>query len=629
MFCNLIVRHMSRFRFFAQATSLALTVAFAATAWAASSPASSTPNAGAATAPHTPQKVLRLAFIAAETGFDPVRISDEYSNEIVSHMIEPPLTFDFLADPVRLVPLTAAALPEHSPDYKVWTIHIQPSIYFADDPAFNGKKRELTAADYAYSIKRYYDARWKSPQYSFFRTKEILGLEALRQHALDTREPFDYDAPVAGLQTPDRYTLRITLGRPDPQFAWALTNPNYFGAVAREVVERYGIDVDAHPVGTGPFKLAEWRRSSKTVLVRNPNFREVYYDAHPAADDAAGQAILKKLKGRRIPMVDRIEFNIIEASQPLWLSFLNGDLDELSLPNEFAPMAIPGGKLAHNLVKKGIGMQRELAADHTYVFFNMEDPVLGGYTPDKIALRRAISLAYDNDLEVSRVRRGLAMPATQQVVPHTIGYDPTKNYGFSEYDPGRAQALLDLYGYVDKNGDGWRDMPDGSPLVLHFATQDGDLSRQFNELWDRAMKAIHVRMVFDQGKWPDQLKLAEGGKLQIWSLGNTAISPDPSYFLHEAYGPESGSNNLERFKLPAYDDLVTRIDQLPDGPERQKLLEKAQALLAVYMPQKPQVYRIGVYLTQPWLVGFRHHPFAQDIGRYVDIDTTKLPADSH
>lgn len=360
---------MGWIRTLVQATSLALSLMTAAQA--ADAPAS---------AP-TGTKVVRYAFNAAETGFDPARISDIYSNQVLSHIFEAPLTYDYLARPAEVRPLTAAALPEHSADFTVWTVHIRPGIYFADDPAFKGVRRELTAADYAYAIKRYYDPRWKSPVYSEYREYHVLGLEELRQKALDTRRPFDYDAPVAGLQTPDRYTLRVTLGRPNPMFMLTMANTNSFGAVAREVVEAYGEDVDAHPVGTGPFRLAQWRRSSLIVLERNPGYRDDSYDAHPAADDAEGQALLARFKGRKLPMIDRLEFAIIEQPQPTWLSFLSRDFDLVITPLEYAPIAAPGGHLAPNLAKQGIQLERVLRSDHAYTYFNMNDPVVGATPP--------------------------------------------------------------------------------------------------------------------------------------------------------------------------------------------------------------------------------------------------------
>ena len=79
----------------------------------------------------------------------------------------------------------------------------------------------------------------------------------------------------------------------------------------------------AHPVGTGPFRLLSWKRSSRIVLERNPRFREVYYDEQAPADNPEAQLLAARLKGRRLPMVDRVEVAIIEEKQPTWLAFLN------------------------------------------------------------------------------------------------------------------------------------------------------------------------------------------------------------------------------------------------------------------------------------------------------------------
>jgi ABC-type transport system substrate-binding protein len=140
-----------------------------------------------------------------------------------------------------------------------------------------------------------------------------------------------------------------------------------------------------HPVGTGPFRLAEWRRSSRIVLAKNPTYREHFYDAEPNDDDAEGHALLQRFKGRRLPMVDKVEIAIIEQSQPRFLSFINGEQNFLErLPTEFADQAIPKGKIAPNLAKQGIRAFRVASADITLLVFNIEDPVVGGYTPEKV-----------------------------------------------------------------------------------------------------------------------------------------------------------------------------------------------------------------------------------------------------
>ena len=268
-----------------------------------------------------PNKVLRWAFEIAETGFDPPQTSDWYSAYVFANIFDTPLTYDYLARPVKLKPNVLEAMPDVSPDGLVYTLKFRKGIYFADDAAFNGQKRELVAADLAYSMKRLFDPKTRSPNLSYLDGK-IAGMEKVRQKQRNSGV-FDYDMPVEGFELVDRYTLRIKLVAPDYNFLYILAYNGACAIVAREVVEKYATDIMAHPVGTGPYKLESWKRSSKTVLVANPGFREEYWEAEPNADDAKGQEIAKKMRGKRLPMVGRIEFYVIEETQPRWLSFRN------------------------------------------------------------------------------------------------------------------------------------------------------------------------------------------------------------------------------------------------------------------------------------------------------------------
>src|SRR5690348_1694522 len=112
--------------------------------------------------PPSGEKVLRYAFVAAETSFDPAVVSDLYSRIVTAHVFEALYRYDYLARPSKVVPHTATAMPEVSDDFRTWTIRIRPGIFFADDPAFDGKPRELVAADYVYAWKRFFDPALKS-----------------------------------------------------------------------------------------------------------------------------------------------------------------------------------------------------------------------------------------------------------------------------------------------------------------------------------------------------------------------------------------------------------------------------------------------------------------------------------
>jgi ABC-type transport system substrate-binding protein len=573
-----------------------------------------------------PPKVLRVAFQVAETSFDPAKINDLYSRTVTPHIFEALYGYDHLARPVKIKPLTAAAMPEVSSDFRAWTIRLRPGIYFADDPAFKGQRRELVAQDYVYSIKRFFDPANRSPVYGSLHDEGILGLDELRNESLARKRPFDYERQAEGLRALDRYTIRFRLDKPRPRFLYTLAASDLLGAVAREVVEHYGKEIDAHPVGTGPFRLKQWRRSSLIVLERNPGFRDMRYEAEPAADDVEGQAILARMKGRRLPIIDEVEVAIIEENQPRWLAFLNAQTDMIGtkaapLPAEFINVAVPGGRLVATLGKRGVHVERVLNADIAFTYFNMEDPMVGGYTPDKVALRRAISLAYDVEREIRLVRKGQAVPAQSRVVPHTSGYTTAFKSEMSEYDPARAKALLDMYGYVDRDGDGWREMPDGSPLVLRMATQPDQRSRQLDEEWKKNLTAVGLRVAFVPQKWPENLKAARAGKLMFWQLGLSAAGPDDGQpMLAALYGPQAGGQNFARFKLPAFDALYDRMGELEDGPERDALFLQAKRLSTAYMPYKARLHTVETDLVYPWLIGYRRPLFWQEWWHLVDLD---------
>ena len=566
--------------------------------------------------------ILRVPFLVAETGFDAVRISDLYSATVIAHIFEALYRFDPLAAPAKVRTLTAAALPEASDDFRVWTVRVRPGIYFADDPAFKGQRRELVAEDYVYSFKRYFDPETKAPGYSAMREEGLIGLDELRAAALKNKTRFDYDTPTEGLRALDRYTLQFRLREPRPRFLESnLCNSGGRGAVAREVVEFYGDTIPEHPVGTGPYRLKSWRRSSRIVLERNPGFREMLYDAEPSADDAQGQAWLARFKGRRLPFNDGVEITILEEEQARWLSFLNGQVDFVRVPGSFANVAVPGGTLAPNLAKRGISARRYVNSDFTMSWFNMEDPVVGGYAPEKVALRRAIGLAYNIGHEIRIVRRGQAIAAQAPMPPGTFGYDPALRSENSVYDPARAKALLDTYGYLDRDGDGWRELPNGRPLVLQMATQGSQIERQFDETWQKSMAAVGLRIKFDVAQWPENMKAARVGKLAMWSLGASARTPDAQGALGYMYGPGVGSDNLARFKLPAFDAIYNRLSLLPDGPERAALFVQACNLVTAYMPYKVHVHRVYTDLNHPWLIGYRQNLFRNECWQFIEVDT--------
>jgi ABC-type transport system substrate-binding protein len=575
--------------------------------------------------PAAAEKVLRWAFQVAETGFDPVQVNDVYSAIIFGHIFDAPLTYDYLARPFKLKPATVAALPEVSADGKIWTVRLRPGIYFADDPAFRGKKRELTAQDYVYSLKRHFDPKNKSPNF-YLLDKRIVGMDAIRKQALAGGK-FDYDREVEGLRAIDRYAFRIVLTEPTPNLRYYLAYCNLSCAVAREVIEAYPDRTMEHPVGTNAYRLTQWKRSSRMVLERNANYREDFYAEEAPADDPQAQAIAAKMRGKRLPLIDRVEVYIIEEPQPRWLAFLNREHDLIErVPAEYVNIAAPEGKLAPNMQKQKIQLDRTNELDLTFFYFGMDHPVVGGYTPEKVALRRAISLAFDTDEAIRAIYRGQAIAAQSTVPPQAYGADPDLAGPLAEFNPAKAKALLDVYGYVDRDGDGYRESPDGSKLVLEVATTPDSQGKQLDELWHKFMERVGLRTEFRKAKWPEHLRDSRAGKLMIWTLGWLATDPDADTFYVVLYGPNKGQSNLSRFDLPAWNALYDKAKMLSNSPERDQLYREMDKLFFAYAPVRPIAHRIVTGLTQPWVIGYRRNQVMREFWKYLDIDESVLQA---
>ena len=568
------------------------------------------------------RKVLHAAFTIAETSFDPVLGWDAASESVIEEISETMLEYEYLARPVKLSPLTLERLPEISDQGATYLCRIRKGIFFAPDPAFKGKPRELIAADYAYSMKRLLDPALHSPWTWILEGKLVGGDEM--QAAAKKRGKLDYDAPIVGLQVVDRYTLRIRLTRPDYTFAYLLAMPAT-AAVARETVEAYGTDFGAHPVGTGPYLLREYQRSNRIVLEANPGFRKLIFDESVPSnrDDAA---IARLLRGRQLPAIPRIEIVVIEEGQPRWLAFLRGEVDYLQpFPLDFVEELLVNGKLRPELAAKGIQHELLLRPNTWWAYFNMEDPVVGGYTPEKVALRRAIGMAFNTDEFIRVLYHDRAVPARGPVPPDIAGFDPGHRTQAQAYDPAAARALLDRFGYKDRDGDGYRELPDGKPLVIEHWSTPTSRERQIDELWKKNMDAIGIRMAFKKDKLPELRKMARAGKIQMRQDGWNADYPDADNFMQLLYGPNIGQANDSRFNLPEFNALYEQSRKLPDSPERTKLFNRMTDLVIAYAPWKLTHHLLEDHVVQPWVIGYKYNAFNVHPWQYLDLDLSRRP----
>lgn len=572
-----------------------------------------------------PSKVLRVAFPSDISGLDPAGTQETYASAVQNRIFDALYVWDYLARPYRFVPSVATGMPEISADGRTWTIRIKPGIYFADDPAFGARRRELTAADFVYAWKRLVDPRVRSPNSDLLQGK-IVGLDALADQAKASGR-FDYDAEVAGLRAPERYTLRIELVAPDYTFFHLMNNPA-LRAVAREVIEKYADPSGRamnHPVGTGPYRLNDWQPGRHIILEANPGYREERFPVAPADADPTTRAIAESMKGKRLPQVGRVEVAIVEETNPRVLMFNAGELDMLDIPGDVAPKMLDAkGALLPEFTARGMRLERLTELAVTFAYFNMEDPVVGGYTPDKVALRRAICSAYNVPDEIRVVRNGQALPATQPLPPGVEGH--VRGYaGLAAYDPAGARALLEKFGYRDRNGDGLRELPDGRALVIRQTTLVGAVYRNYDDLWLRSMRDVGIRMDFQVQSFPEAIKAAHAGQIQFSGLGWNGDDADD--FMRLFYGPNAGAGNLSRFRNADYDALFERSHRTAEDAERNRLYGEMTRIVSAYAPWCTNVYRISNTVIAPRVLGYRKnaHYFVGPF-EYLDVESASKRA---
>ena len=556
-----------------------------------------------------PNKVLRVASPDVDT-LDPQQATTISAQRVIQAIYEGLYNWDYLNSPAGLVPVTATAAPEISDGGKTWRINLKPGIHFSDDPAFHGKARELVADDYVYSLKRRLDPNLSRGGDTVM-TDLIIGARAVADAAKRPGAKFDYDRPIEGLRALGRYALQIKLNAinyPSVQVFLAAA------AVAREVVEAAGGDIRTHPVGTGPYRLREWKRGSKIVLEANPNYRPLRF---PASGNPADAEMERSMRGRALPQIGVIDISIIEEDTTLLLEFERGALDYVELRAEIANRLLANDKLKPEYAARGIVRHAYIEPFLFFVDFNMDDPVIGGMSNDKIALRRAIAMGLNTQNLIDVVYAGQGQPANQLIPPGVSGHDPTASPR-PLYDPAAAQALLDRFGYKNRDADGYRKGPDGKPLTVVLSLRAAAISRETQTLWKRDMDVIGIRIDFRVAPFQDFVKDLIAGKYQMSAAGFGGI-PTGDGILELLDSRQPPFANQSRFKSAEYDQWVDRFLRSPTPSEQVAAARRMTEMARAYMPLLPTIFRRENDFVQPWLLGFRPQVFST-YWQFMDID---------
>jgi ABC-type transport system substrate-binding protein len=562
------------------------------------------------------QKVFRYSLDSAPTSLDPVRASTLYANQLVVNLYDTLYAYKYLQRPYALKPLLAAAMPEISGGGLVYTISLKRGVYFIDDVAFpDGKGREVTAADFVYSLQRHFDPATR-PGGTWLWQGRIEGLDEWKAAGSD------YSQEVSGLRALDRYTLQISLVKPYPQLVDTLAQ-GFSGIVPREAVEHYGREFSINPVGSGPFRLVSYD-TTKAVLVKNPVFRQepVDLDYEGYDPDTQGQYGVDIIAGRSPPFIDRLEIAFIKEGSARWSSFTkDNEIQYAGLPNEQVDRVLASTEPVALKAEYAELYHMRSAVEAGFVFstFNMDFPEFG-YNDDPVrqqrnhALRCAIVKGFDwrsrNNSWYSNL--GIIFPG---VIPPVVPeFDIELSADSVTYDPEGARALLAANDWNAEN----------LPLLV-YGTTPGPTSRLFYEQFRAWMKRIGYPPAKIELKtyatFGDIAKAWRNSELPLISKGWGLEYPDAENTLQLFYGPNgSPGSNDGNYNNPDYDDMFRQASVMQPSPERTALYRRMNSLIVDDCAAITGLSRRGIALWHKNVIALPDRNFVGGrFLKYVDI----------
>ncbi len=528
--------------------------------------------------------------------------------------------------------------------------------------------RELNASDYIYQICRLADPRNNSPIAPIM-AKYILGFDELSQSlgaALDrerserrtragaayNQQADEQEHPIlldyAGFSFPgavrkDDYTFQLVLKMNYPQILYWLAMP-FFCPIPWEAGHFYNqgplikknISLQSYPVGTGAFRMAKYDPNLEIILNRNEKVHQEFYpDRGEAADRSAGYL---DDAAKPLPFLDKIVFKLERESIPRWNKFLQGYYDSSGIISDSFDQAVtfsPEGvmDLTDQFKAKNIRLLSSIAPTTYYFAFNMADPLVGGYAPQKQKLRQAISIAIDMEEQIELFANGRGVPAHGPVPPGIFGYEDGTT-GFNPYvyrwneqkaRPSRksisdARVLLSEAGYP-----GGKDPASGRPLIIGFdnawtGPESQAQLKWFQKQFQKLGLMLEIRTT-DYNRFQEKIR---GGNFQFFSWGWHADYPDPENFLFLLYGPNSkqrfGGENAANYDNPEFNRLFKQMETMENTPARYDLIDK---LLEIVRRDAPWVWGFHpqeLSLYHHWVYNAKPHAIAQNIFKYIRID---------
>lgn len=471
-------------------------------------------------------------------GLDPSLETDGESFKVCDNIYETLVAYD--SESTAVVPQLAHSW-DISPDQLTWTFHLRRGIRFHDGTPFNAE-----AMLFSLGRQFYQDHPFHKVEGSFNYWKDM-----------------GMDDTIAALEAPDDSTFVIRLKTPNAPFLSNLAM-NFCAAVSPTAVEKHGRDYFKNPVGTGPFRLVEWRKDERIVLARN--------------DDYWGP----KAK------IERLIFKPIQEGSVRFLELTQGILHGLDNLNPEYVDEIRNNPQLQLLTQPGMNIG--------YLAMNMDKKPF-----DNILVRRAINHAVDKQALVDNFYQGLAIAAKNPLPPTLWGYnDGIEGYA---HDPAKARALLAEAGFPD----GFETELWAMPVPRPYMPQPEKIAQALQA--DLEKVGIRVRIV--NWEWGTYLDKVFDGQHQMALLGWTGDNGDPDNFLYVLLDKTAAvkpAQNIAFYKSDELHEVLVAARRSADRDERIQLYHTAQEIIFRDAPWVPLVHATQTAAFQRGVTGFKLHP---------------------
>lgn len=480
----------------------------------------------------------------------------------------------------KLIPDLATDMPEVSEDGTVYTVHLIESKWSNGD--------DLTAQDFVFSWNRVIDP----------------------DTAADYAYLFDViarDGDALAIETPDDYTMVITLNSPCPYFNDLMAFPTFFPVHQASVENDQTPGEWAHEAGfvsNGAYTLQSWNHNESMVYVKNPNY-------HDAANVT----------------MDELHFMLSADDTAIYAAYNSGDLDFID--------SVPTDEISSlNGVNPEFGILDNLGT--YYIGFNVNDSVFDGKTVEQAAkMRQAICLLIDREFIVENVGQSGQLPADSFIPAGMADGNGGifKQADTSYYDASttgqdnveEAVALLEEAGYtLTDNGDGSYSIDPG--INITYLTNDGTGHIAIAESIQQDLAVVGITIDIKSEDWNVFLQDRKQGNFTLAREGWLADYNDPVNML-EIFTSDSGNNDMQLGKgssaaapkWDAYDAMITEIRNTTDFAARVDLMHDAEDMLMETWAVIPIYYYNDIYMQKSNIDGM----YATVFGMKYFMYTTK------